>query len=120
VYYKETHTKESKRRGWPIEKAQLQFGPRGVGTGTDGRYPMGNGVYPVVTEPIYDGHCDIVTIVSNTRTHTHTQKGGKINVRPPYIDPGPLFIYLYPFSALCVFLCLYVSQQKKKGTGVMA
>lgn len=24
---------------------------------------MENGVYPVVTEPIYDGYCDLVTIV---------------------------------------------------------
>lgn len=41
------------------------------------RDPMENGVYPVVTEPIYDGHCDIVTIVSNTEqnTHTHTKRG---------------------------------------------
>lgn len=100
------HTQKNQRGGgWPIEKAQLQFGPRGVGTGTDGRYPMENGVYPVVTEPIYDGHCDIVTIVSNTRTHTHTKKRGENKCTSSlYRSRPPVHLSLSFFGPLCVFV----------------
>lgn len=65
------------------------------------RDPMENGVYPVVTEPIYDGHCDIVTIVSNTEQNTHTHKkkrggGERENTSSLGYSISPLHL-LYPF-----------------------